>query len=310
MLTKMKLDLPMDPEITRLSDTLILEILNAVGLPKTERLRDLVHPIFRKATEHMAAIGLTFDRLVEKSGFPKAADWALTNWCKGIRARGTEHIPKEGPLLVVANHPGTYDALVITSQLQRQDIGIVASNIPFLMYLPSAFQHFFFVSRDAHERMLAARAVIRHLQEGGAALIYGSGTIDPDPAVSPEAAEYLEHWYPSLNLFLRFAPQTRVLLSIVSHALSPKWAYHPITWLRKKGMEKRRIAEFGQVLQQLFKPGSLYISPRVSFDEPLTLSDIPSNQNPLFVFVARAKTLMQEHIQWTKSLTEPGSIPT
>ncbi len=304
------MDLPMDPEITRLSDTLILEILNAVGLPKTERLKEIIRPIFRKATEHMASIGVTFDRLVERSGFPKAADWALTNWCKNILARGTEHVPQNGPLLVVANHPGTYDALVITSQLQRQDIGIVASNIPFLMYLPHAYRHFFFVSRDAHERMLAARAVIRHLQEGGAALIYGSGTIDPDPAISPEAVEHLERWYPSLNLFLRFVPQTRVLLSIVSHALSPKWATHPVTWLCKQGMEKRRIAEFGQVLQQLFRPGSLYISPRVSFAQPLTLGDLPSNQNPLLEFVAREKALMQEHIQWTKSFPEQGSIPT
>jgi len=287
-----------------LSNTLILEILNAAGLPKTEQLQELIRPIFHKATEHMATIGLTFDRLVEKSGFPKAADWALTNWCKGIFARGTESIPKKGPLLVVSNHPGTYDALVITSQLQRQDIGIVASNIPFLMYLPSAYRHFFFVSRDAHERMAAARSVIRHLQNGGAALIYGSGTIDPDPAVFPEAAEHLEHWYPSLNLFLRLVPQTRILLSIVSHALSPKWAFHPITWLRKKGMEKRRIAEFGQVLQQLFRPGSLYISPRVSFAPPLTLQDIPTDQNPLLGLVEKAKALMQDHIQWTNSLPE------
>ena len=310
MKIKIEKDLPMDPEITRLSDTLIFEILNAVGLPKTERLRDLIRPIFHKATEHMATIGVTFDRLVEKSGFPKAADWALTNWCKGIRVRGAEYIPEEGPLLVVSNHPGTYDALVITSRLQRQDIGIVASNIPFLMYLPSAYRHFFFVSRDAHERMVAARAVIRHLKDGGATLIYGSGTIDPDPAVYPEAAEHLEHWYPSLNLFLRFVPQTRILLSVVSHALSPKWAYHPITWLRQKGMEKRRLAEFGQVLQQLFRPGKLYISPRVSFAPPLTLQDISSSQNPLYALVERAKSLMQDHIQWTKSLPEPEPKPT
>ena len=296
----------MDPLITRLSDSLLFEILNAVGLPKTEKLRALVRPIFRKATEHLAAIGFTFDHLVEKSGFPKAADWALSNLCKGILARGTETIPNEGPLLVVSNHPGTYDALVITSQLQRQDIGIVASDIPFLMQLPFACRHFFFVSRDTHQRMLAARAVIRHLKGGGAALIYGSGTIDPDPAISPEAEEHLEHWYPSLSLFLRFVPQTRVLLSIVSHALSPKWAFHPVTFLRRKGMEKRRVAEFGQVLQQLMKPGSLYISPRVTFAPPLSLQDISSNQNTLLTIVKKAKLLMQDHIQWTKTLPQPG----
>lgn len=296
----------MDPKITRLSDSLILEILNAVGLPKTERLRAIVQPFFRKATDHMATIGVTFDRLVERLDFPTAAEWALTNWCKGIIARGIERIPRSGPLLVVSNHPGTYDALVITSRLKRRDIRIFASDIPFLMNLPAAYHHFFFVSRNTQNRMLAVRAAIRHLQQGGAVLIYGSGHIDPDPAVYNEASDHIEQWYSSLNLFLRIVPQTRILLSIVSHTLSPKWAYHPITWLRKKGMEKRRIAEFGQVLQQLFTPGSLYLSPRLSFAPPITVNDLPGDQNPLPALIEKAKLLLTEHIQWTKSLSTPA----
>ena len=295
----------MDPKITRLSDSLLLEILNAVGLPKTERLRSIIQPLFRKATEHMAMIGVTFDRLVEKLDFPSAADWALTNWCKGIIARGIDGIPRSGPLLVVSNHPGTYDALVITSRLGRRDIRIFASDIPFLMNLPAAYHYFFFVSRNAQNRMLGARAAIRHLQQDGAVLIYGSGHLDPDPAVSSEAIDHLEQWYPSLNLFLRTVPQTRVLLSIVSHTLSQKWAHHPITWLRRKGMEKRRIAEFGQVLQQLFVPGSLYLSPRLTFAPPMTVYDLPTDQNPLPALIEKAKWLLSEHIQWTKSLSNP-----
>ena len=297
----------MDAEIKALSDLLIYEILNAVGLPKTERLHRAIAPLFHKATDKLATIGVTFDRLVAEAGFPKAAEWALTNWCTGVKARGAEQVPAEGPLLVVSNHPGTYDALAITSRLKREDIRIISSDIPFLKKLSHAHSHFIFLSDNIHDRMTAARAGIRHLQDGGAVLIYGSGQIDPDPSVSAEAVRHIDLWSQSIDLFLRLVPETRLLLTIVSHTVDAKWARSPITWLRRKGLDKRRLAEFGQVLQQLFFPGSLYLSPRLGFAPPVSVAELhheSSSEQVLPAIIRRAKALLAEQMAWAVAPTD------
>jgi hypothetical protein len=58
-------------------------------------------------------------------------------------------------------------------------------------------------------------------------------------------------------------------------------------------MERRRIAEFGQVLQQLFLPGSLYVSPRLSFAPALTAAEL--GDSPRVALVKRESLLLEEH---------------
>jgi hypothetical protein len=134
---------------------------------------------------------------------------------------------------------------------------------------------------------------VRYLKDGGAVLLMGSGTIDPDPAVYPGALDYLNRWTEAASIFLRHVPQTQVLLAAVSHILSPKWARHPLTWFLRGSMEKRRIAEIGQVLQQLFRPGSLYLSPRVSFSSCLTSREL--GDSPREALLLYETDLLLEH---------------
>ena len=285
-----------DENIHRLSDNLIYEILNAFGLPKTEGWYRRFRLVFHKATERLSHIGLTFDRMIVESGLRKAAEWSLGHWCRGILARGQENVPAEGPLLVVSNHPGAYDALVITAKLPRPDLRIIASDLPFLRSLPNASQRIFFIpinKLETFQRMGGILSAMRYLKDGGAVLLMGSGTIDPDPAVYPGALNHLQRWTEAASLFLRFVPQTRVMMTAVSHIVSPKWARHPLTWLRRDGMERRRIAEFGQVLQQLFLPGSLYVSPRLSFAPALTAAEL--GDSPRVALVKRESLLLEEH---------------
>ena len=283
-------------DIHRMSDYVIGEILNAIGLPGTTGWRRIASPLLQGATERLANIGLTFDRLIEERGFSKAAEWSLTHWCRDILARGQENIPTEGPLLVISNHPGAYDVLVILAQFLRQDVRIIASDLPILHDLHNFRQRIFFIPiniQDTYHRMAGMLSAARYLKEGGAVILMGSGTIDPDPAVYPGAAAHLQRWTEAVNVFLRHVPRTRVLLTTVSHIVAPQWARHPLTWLRSGGMEKRRIAEFGQVLQQLFFPGSLYVSPRLSFAAPLTTAEL--GDSPRDMLVQRETRLLEEH---------------
>jgi hypothetical protein len=117
--------LPPDTEIRTLSDALILEIINAIGLPKTERISRLFRPVFHKPADRLATIGATADRMIAMDGFPAAATWMLTNWCSRVTTHGTDTIPPTGPLLVVSNHAGSYDTFVIASQLGREDMKLI-----------------------------------------------------------------------------------------------------------------------------------------------------------------------------------------
>jgi hypothetical protein len=296
----------LDAVIQSLSETLIDEIINAVGLRKTAITQRIFDLLFHKAAGRLAEIGVTFDRLIDRDGFPSACAWALTNWCRDITARGSESVPQTGPLLVISNHAGAYDSVVIASLLGRNDLKFIASDVAFLKNLPNTSEHFLFVSEDdAYNRMAAARSGIRHLQAGGALLLFGTGLIDPDPAVYPGAEKEIENWSSSIDLFLRQVPDANVVVTIVSGIVSPRWARHPVTWLKRIDWQKRRLAEFGQVLQQLFFPGRLYVSPRLSFAPPVPVAQLQRESGTnrvLPAVIARGKTLLAGHIAWTESL--------
>ncbi len=264
----------MDPQIRSLSKSLIDEVFMALGLSASGRARRRLGWVFQAASRRLADIGVTFDRIIAREDFPAAAAWALTNWCRDIRARGDPDLPARNPLLVVSNHPGTYDALVIASRLRRPDLRILVSQIPFLQRLPHASRHFFFITMDPAVRAQALRRALAHLKRGGAVLLYGSGIIDPDPALYPRQAADFGNWSRSIELFARSIPGLSVLLSVVSHAVSPAWAHNPIQWIRQTPLDRRRLVEFGQVIQQLLFPGSLYLAPRVSFSQPIAAGDL------------------------------------
>jgi len=295
----------MDAEIQALSDTLIYEIVNAVGLPKRKFLFRIFNRLFHTPTERLARIGVTADRMIATDGFPAAASWMMGHWVKEVTCRGAETVPPVGPLLVISNHVGAYDFLVIPSQLNRRDIKIISSDIPFLKRLQNACNHLIFLSDRLPDRMAAARLGIRHLQEGGALLLFGTGIIDPDPAVYPGAEKEIENWSSSIDLFLRQTPATNLLVTIASSIISPKWAYHPITRLRRIEWQRHRLAEFGQVIQQLFFPGRLYVTPQVSFAPPVmadTLRQESASDRLLPAAIARGKSLLAEHLEWIKNV--------
>ena len=297
----------MDADIRALSNAIIGEIFLALGFSKTGAAFRTFGRLFRKPADRLSTICVTADRMVASDGFPEAAAWILTHWCRSVSARGANAIPRTGPLLILSNHAGTYDTFVITSQAGRNDLKLIGSDVPFLKNLPNASDHIFFLSDKTQDRMTAARAGMRHLKGGGALLLYGTGLIDPDPEVYPDAEAWIEKWLPSIDLFLRAAPDTKVVLSIVSGVVAGKWAHHPVTWLKRIDWQKRRLAEFSQVLQQLFRPGSLYLEPHISFAPPAGMEELlreSSSDRVLPAVIARGKGLLADHIAWSKSIPE------
>jgi hypothetical protein len=86
-------------DINALRDSLIDEIIRALGLTKNARLHRIFATVFHRPIEQFSSDFVTFDQMVENESFGKAAAWLLTRFCSGITAYGTEYIPPKGPVL-------------------------------------------------------------------------------------------------------------------------------------------------------------------------------------------------------------------
>ncbi len=293
-----------DEEIIALSNYLIDEIINAVGLRTSAGLHTVFNIFLKRITMHLSAICITTDRKIATEGFPAATGWMAGHWVREVITRDAGSIPAEGPLLVVCNHVGAYDILVVPSQINRPDIKIIASDIPFFKGLPNASQHMIYASKDPGARMTAARQGIAHLQQAGALLLFGTGLIDPDPEVFPHSETEIGNWSPSIDLFLHQVPQAKLVICIVSGIVMPRWAHSPLTWLRRIDWQKRRIAEFGQVIEQLLFSRVPNISPSMTIASPVGVDELGHESQDgrlLPAVIARGKTLLAEHLAWIQA---------
>jgi hypothetical protein len=139
---------------------------------------------------------------------------------------------------------------------------------------PELSRHLIYVPRyDLQGRMGVVRAVIHHLAEGGAVLIFPGGNIEPDPAVLPGAPDALGSWSHSLDVVLRRVPQAQVVVSIVSGVLTRAALRNPLSPFLRSRRDRQKVAEIVQVGLQLLLRTPLGLSPWVTFtrlpaDEP------------------------------------------
>lgn len=281
--------------VAELRRSICTEALVALGVPRSGPLQTLLRPLVWLPSHRFARLAADFDYRVAVDGLSAAARWALSLLVDGHQVFGAEHLPANGPLVITSNHPGSYDVLLIVASLGRDDLRIPASDVPFARKLVATAPHLIYTSTgpDSHARMAAARESIRHLQAGGALLLFPSAQVDPDPAFLPGAREALRKWSPSLSLFLRQVPQTRSVVSIVSGVLSPSSFHHPLTRLRKEQRLKQFLAEFIQVSQQVLFGRQFGLMPSVRFADPLRSDELGGGRDPQAVRCAQIRQAEQ-----------------
>jgi hypothetical protein len=260
--------------IPTLRSTITDEIFAAFNFPSDGWQRKFFWPLFWLPAHLFASLAAGVDENTEKWGIPEAARRLLPRFVKDIEICGAEQIPLEGPLVIASNHPGAYDSVAIISSLPRNDLKVVVSDVPFLRNLPALGQHMIYTISGVHGRMTALRSMIRQVQEGGAVLIFPSGLVDPDPSISPGAYQELGAWSPSLELVVRKVPEVKILVTIVSGVLAPSCLRNPLTRLPKLDWQKRKLAEFLQVMQQLVFARSFGLTPKISFAPPVTAKEL------------------------------------
>lgn len=215
------------------------------------------------------------EQAASRYGLATAARHGLQQFAQLVKVTGNEHIPAKGPLLIVSNHVGAFDILVILSQILRNDLKVIASDVALLRSFPILAQYLIFTNFEAGSGMQAARKALRHLKDGGALLLFASAGIDPDPALYPQQArQELHNWKPSLDLFLRQVPEAQVIVTMVSGIVAPRWAEYPLTRIGKRPIDKRRIAEILQIMEQILFPGRLLMQPSIRYHTPMTRDEL------------------------------------
>lgn len=255
------------PSIDALTEINIVDFLDSTGLL---RFQDTpLRGLFRPAARRFARTAHEFDTRVGEHGLAQGSAWLMAQMTAGMHTSGLEHIPAQGPVFILANHPGMTDTIALFSSLaSRPDLRVIALDRPFLRALPHVARQLIFLPDEASGRLAVIRAGARHLKEGGALLTFPAGEIEPDPATfGPQrAAASLQTWSDSYALFARLAPQTQFVPALVSHVTSPAAQRHPLTLLRRTARNKEKMAAALQVTL----PRYHNLVARVAFGAPLS----------------------------------------
>ena len=252
-----------------LTKVCIDDLLSAFGLGELRYGRDLLRLIARVPTRRLARQVATYDEIVGESGLAAGGAWALERMAHHVEVEGLENVPREGPLLLAANHPGLSDAVALFATTPRADLRVLAAERPFLNALPNTSRYLLTVPEQPQVRFRLVRRATRHLRGGGAVLTFPGGKIEPDPAVLPGAVEALAHWSASVDLFARLVPDLVVVPVIVSGVVSPTALRNPLTLLRRRKEDREWLA----ATIQMVVPTLRNVNTRIAFGKPVHVDD-------------------------------------
>lgn len=241
------------------------DLLSAFGLGEAGRGRLPLELVSRIPARRLARQIAAYDWIVGEWGLAAGGAWALERMSREARVGGRENVPREGPLLLVSNHPGLADAVALFATSPRADLRVVAAERPLLQALPNTSRHLITVQEDSPGRIGVVREATRHLRRGGAVLTFPGGRIEPDPATLPGAVEALDRWSSSVDLFARLTPGLAIVPVVVSGVISPAALRNPLTRLRRH----RRDREWLAATLQMLTPALHDVTVRVEFGNPV-----------------------------------------
>ena len=222
---------------------------NALDMTKAlrlERLHRLIGKLFSVPARRITETIFHYDRLVGSEGLASGSQWLLEQFTRFVVVGMPP--PASGPLLIVGNHPGVVDAMAICAHVPREDLRILAADRPILRLLPNVMTRLIFVPDDPRRRLSAIRTIATHLNTGGSLLTFPGGTIEPDPALHPDAENCLQHWSDSLDLLARLVPELTILPAVASGVISTSALRHPLSRMYRTAKRREWVAATLQVM--------------------------------------------------------------
>jgi len=255
------------------------DLVSSFGWEKSPFLASMLSRTFINPARKFASQIVDFDNLVGQMGLAEASRTVMKkHYIQDVRIHRSENIPRYGPTLFLSNHPGMSDTLSLFASINRSDLKIIAIHRPFLESLVNTTRQLFFIDDDPSKRMSAVRQVANHLRNGGSALTFPAGEIEPDPLVYPGASESLSKWTDSAGVFIRFAPETKIVPVLVSGVIWERAARHWLTRFKRTRFERENLAAALQLLALItrdMRPNIVH----VQFGDPITLDEVGSTDS-------------------------------
>jgi hypothetical protein len=239
-----------------------------------------------------------FDSAIATDGLVAASRLALGHYTNDLRIFGRDRIPASS-FLALSNHPGMTDTLSLFVALNRTDLNIIALNRPFLNALPNMSKQLAYVTDDAGSRFRLIRQISTHLRNGGAALTFPAGHIEPDPDVQKGSVDSLRSWNDSASIFIRMAPETAVLPVLVRGVVRKNIAFHPLTYLKRARQEREKLAAALQLLAHvMLKMRDVHI--RVQIGNPIYAKDLGTTETKVIhqAVLKEMKQLIENPPNW------------
>jgi hypothetical protein len=266
-------------QIAALTQINLDDLVSSFGWQNQPLLAAILRRLFIGPARTFARQMVEYDDLVGQVGLNEAScRYLKTHYIRDLRVHGREHIPANGPILVLSNHPGLTDTVCLFTAIDRPDLRIIATHRPFLASLVNITKQLSYISDDTSERMRAVRQVSSHLRSGGAALTFPAGRIEPDPNIHNDALDSLNDWTDSSGVFLRFARDTKIIPVLVSGVVWERTARHWLTRIKRTREEREKLATALQLLAMVVRdarPTTIH----VRFASPITLEEVGSTDS-------------------------------
>lgn len=269
------------------------DLISSFGWQNRPFLARLLRRTFTSPPQTFAHQMVEFDSAIPTHGLVEASRCAIQNYVDDIRVFGRERIP-DSAFLALSNHPGMTDTLSLFIALDRPDLRIIALDRPFLNALPNMSKQLAFVRDDSSSRMRMIRQLSTYLRNGGAALTFPAGHIEPDPDVHKGAVESLRSWTDSVGIFVRMAPEAAVLPVLVRGVVRKKTAYHPLTYLKRAREEREKLASALQLLAHVvLKQKDVHV--RVQIGNPVYAKNLGTTETKVIhqAVMAEMKLLIE-----------------
>jgi hypothetical protein len=287
------------PTVEDVTLMLFSQISQVMGLKHLGWRSRTLYQFFKFPVRRMSGLLVELDQNISRMGFNAAAKIFSYKLIRYVCIIGDNKIPDEGPLMVISNHPAAYDIAILASAIPRDDLQILASDIPIVQMFPYISSHIIPVPYHIPSRLRTVRSSIQHLKHDGAIFLFPRGNVEPDPVVSPGAQESLLGWSPSIELFLRQVPNTHTVVAMASGMLSAKWFKNPLIRLWKKFEQRQKVAEIFQIATQLITGKPTNANPMINFSDPLSVDELGGVDSPqgtlISNLVAQASRLLSAH---------------
>lgn len=243
------------PDLDTIVEYIFEDVGQTLGFSKSNLFFTALKGCTAKSARGFAEMLLSLDRSLAEGDIRNSSKIALEYFTDGQEFVGEECVPKEGPLLVVANHAGAADSIGAFSCINRKDSVIAAGRRPMLEVLPNISRHLLYLDADAIGRMDNMRKIISKLKNGEAVILFPRGLLEPDPALMTGALHSIKAWSHSVGVFLAKVPETRLLPLLISQTVAPKaWKSPWVTW-SKTTKRRHQLAMIIQIAMQRMKQG-------------------------------------------------------